>query len=87
MNLERFFGRGTFHRVRCLATGSDKDEVLKEYKPGHWWIEDKPSNAEAGLGAGHKCILVSHSWNSDYEHPEVVRANNWQEIYNIVTSC
>ena len=86
MNLERFFGRGTFSRVRCLATGSDKDEVLKEYEPGHWWIEDKPENALAGLRAVHKCILVSHSWNTDYKHKDIQRANNWNEIYNIVTN-
>ena len=85
MNLERFFGRGTFFRVQCLDTGADKVEALKEYEPGHWWVEDKPENALAGLEAGHKPILISHSWNMDFEHPEVVRANNWQEVYNIVT--
>ena len=85
MNLERFFGRGTFFRVQCLATGADKDEALKEFKPGHWWIEDKPANAEAGLRAGHKPILVSHVWNEDFQNDEIPRANNWQEIYNIIT--
>jgi len=86
MNLERFFGRGTFYRVQCLDTGADKVEALKEYDPGHWWVEDKPENALAGLEAGHKPILISHSWNMDFKHPDVKRADNWQEIYNIITA-
>lgn len=86
MNLERFFGRGTFFRVQCLDTGADKDEVLKQFDPGHWWVEDKPKNAESGLRAGHKCILISHKWNLDYDNPDIKRADNWQEIYNIITA-
>lgn len=86
MNLERWFGRGTFYRVQCLDTGADKDEVLKQFEPGHWWIEDKPANAEAGLRAGHKTILVSHTWNLDYKNNDIIRADNWQEIYNIITA-
>lgn len=85
MNLERFFGRGTIRRVRCIDTGADKDDILKEYEPGYWWIEDKPENCIAGLNAGHKPILIDHDFNQNFEHPQVVRAKNWQDIYNIIT--
>ena len=83
-NLEEMFGRGTIRRVRCIDTGADKDDILKEYEPGHWWIEDKPENCEAGLRAGHKPILMSHRYNEDYNG--CIRVQNWQEIFNIITA-
>jgi uncharacterized HAD superfamily protein len=85
INLERFFGKGCIRRVQCIATGADKDEYLKEYKHSHWWIEDKPENAIAGLKAGHKPILVNHRYNENFEHPDIIKADNWQDIYNIIT--
>lgn len=84
INLENLFGKNTFDRIQCLATGADKDQALQEYKPGYWWVEDKPANCEAGLRAGHKPIILSHNWNLDYKNEKVQRANNWHEIYNIV---
>ena len=84
MNLERWFGK-TVRRVICLDTGADKNDILKEYQHSHWWIEDKPENAIAGLEAGLKPILVDHAFNRDFEHPQVLRAKNWQEIYQIIT--
>ena len=58
---------------------------LKQWEPGHWWIEDKPENAVAGIKAGHKSILITHPYNKDFEYPGLVRANGWKEIYEIVT--
>ena len=83
-NLNRWFGN-TVRRVQCIATGADKDDILKEYEPGHWWIEDKPENCEAGLRAGHKPILIDHPFNQEYNNPDVIRVKDWQEIYNIIT--
>jgi len=83
-NLNRWFG-STVRRVRCIATGADKDDILKEYEPGHWWIEDKPENCEAGLRAGHKPILIDHPFNQEYNNPDVIRVKDWEEIYNIIT--
>lgn len=80
MNLERWFGRQSIRRVRCLETGADKDEILKEYKNSHFWIEDKPENAIAGLNAGHKPILIDHPYNRDFHHPDIFRAHNWKEV-------
>lgn len=81
MNLENWFGRQSIRRVRCLETGADKDEILKEYKHSHFWIEDKPENAIAGLNAGHKPILMDWPHNREFDHPDVFRAQNWAEIY------
>ena len=85
-NLEQVFGAGTFDRVLCIGTGADKDEALAEYDKGHWWVEDKPLNCDAGLRAGHKPIIISHKWNLDYDNPDVQRAENWKDIYNIITA-
>lgn len=84
MNLERFFGRAAFRRVRCIGTGADKDDILREYDRGHWWIEDKPANALAGLEAGHRPILIDHPFNRDFDHPDVRRARDWKEVWQII---
>ena len=87
-NLNKIFGNDTFVDVICLDTGADKDEILAElaqtYK-GNWWIEDKPSNVDAGVAVGFKGILVEHGHNMDYEGNAVV-AKTWEEIYNVITA-
>ncbi|MAV94707.1 MAG: hypothetical protein CMA31_03340 [Euryarchaeota archaeon] len=84
-NLEHWFP-STIRRCRCLPTQSPKDDVLKEYEgTGFWWIEDKPENCEAGLKVGLRPILMSHPFNENYDNPEVVRVQNWQDIFDIVT--
>jgi len=83
-NLEQVFGDEVIVDCTCIATGADKDEHLKQWKPGHWWIEDKPENAIAGLNAGHKPILITHEYNKDFEHEGVLRADTWEDILNII---
>mgnify|MGYP003346124513 FL=1 len=57
MNIHKLFG-DAFERIVCLDTGAPKDEALEEYEgTGHWWIEDKIENAEAGYRAGLKTLL------------------------------
>ena len=84
-NLEILFGK-VITECTCIATGSDKDEHLKNWAPGHWWIEDKPQNAIAGLEAGHKPILITHPYNKDFEHEGIHRADTWEDIFNIILS-
>jgi len=31
--------------------------------------------------------LVEHAHNVDYQHPDVLRVRNWQEIYQLITQC
>lgn len=68
----------------CLDTGADKDEELCKYESGHWWIEDKPANCDAGLKAGHKVIIVDHLYNRTYNNKKVIRVSSWEEIYDII---
>lgn len=82
-NLDNEFGSD--FNCTCLDTGSDKDEELSKYSPGHWWIEDKPDNCDAGLNAGHKVILVDHLYNRTYNNKDVIRVSSWKEIHDIIT--
>jgi hypothetical protein len=82
-NLDNEFGSD--FNCTCLDTGADKDNELKKYSPGHWWIEDKPANCEAGLSAGHKVILVDHLYNRSYNNKDVIRVQSWKEIHDIIT--
>ena len=86
MNVQSIFGP-YIKSCKCIATGADKDEALTEWAPGHWWIEDKPINAIAGLNAGHKPILITQDYNRDFHisSDDIVRANGWKEIYEIIT--
>jgi FMN phosphatase YigB (HAD superfamily) len=85
-NLKKLFGDKTFIDVICLDTGADKDEELaylaRSYKD-NYWIEDKPENADAGVKAGFKTLLVEHGHNLDYKGKATV-VRNWEEIYNII---
>ena len=82
-NLKEHFGNN-IGKVICLEQGGDKDDILKSYEPGHWWIEDKPQNAEAGLNAGHKVILINHHYNENYTNPDIFRVNSWSDIYKLI---
>ena len=88
-NLKKIFG-DCFKEVICLDTGADKDEALaqlsKKYK-GCWWIEDKPANAEAGVRAGFKSILIEHGHNMNWQFDsdiDITVAKNWEAIYDTV---
>lgn len=38
----------------------------------------------AGLNYGLKVLLVDHPYNQDFNHPEITRVNNWEQIHKIV---
>jgi len=81
-NLDSVFGRGVFEVLTCLECGADKDDALLKYRDSEcWWIEDKPANAELGTRFGLKSILVDHRYNKEYNG---TRANNWNDIYNMI---
>jgi hypothetical protein len=80
------FGEHIFSNYHILGTGADKDSALAEFhNTGLYWVEDKPANAVAGLKYGLKPILIDHPYNRDFDHPEVTRVNNWQDIHEIVS--
>ena len=84
--LGELFGDHVFINYHILGTGADKDSALAEFhNTGLYWVEDKPNNAVAGLKYGLKPILIDHPYNRDFEHPEVMRVSNWQEIHQILS--
>ena len=86
MNLAKLFGKTAFERVVCLPTGADKNEALEEYRDtGCYWIEDKPVNAEAGLAAGLRPLVIEHGHNLHYYHEHITLVKNWRDVYRIVT--
>ena len=84
--LEELFGENAFYNFHILETGSDKDSVHAEFHgTGLWWVEDKWTNALAGLKFGLNVLLYDRPYNRDCDHPEITRVNNWQEVHKIVS--
>jgi FMN phosphatase YigB (HAD superfamily) len=86
-NIRRVFG-DVFDEVHCIGMGELKLEILtKNWKDsGLFWIEDTTHQADAGLAAGLKPILIRHSYNEMYEakYPTVGNEKPWAEIYDII---
>lgn len=84
-NLRELFGDTAFEKYVYLDTGADKDEALDKYRDTEcWWVEDKPENADVGLKAGLKSILIDHTHNKNY-NGDAIRVHKWKEIYELVT--
>ena len=85
--LEELFGEDAFYNFHILETGSDKDDVLAEFHgTGLYFIEDKWTNALAGLKYGLKVLFINHPYNQKYKHPDITRVNNWKQIHEIVSN-
>ena len=83
--LEELFGKQVFSNYHILGTGADKDSALAEFhNTGLYWVEDKPKNALAGLNYGLKVLLYDHPYNQDFNHPEITRVNNWEQIHEML---
>ncbi len=84
--LGELFGDHVFVNYHILGTGADKDSALAEFHgTGLYWVEDKPTNALAGLKYGLKPILIDHPYNQDLQHPEILRVSNWQQIHKLLS--
>ena len=84
--LGELFGEHVFSNYHILGTGADKDGALAEFhNTGLYWVEDKPKNALAGLKYGLKPILINHPYNKDFNHPDIIRVNNWKQIHEILS--
>ena len=83
--LGELFGDHIFKNYHILDTGSDKDSVLAEFhNTGLYFIEDKPKNALTGLKYGVRPILIDHPYNRDFQHPDIIRVNNWKQIHELL---
>ena len=84
--LGELFGDHIFKNYHILGTGADKDSALAEFhETGLYWVEDKPKNALAGLSYGLKPILIDHPYNKEFNHPDIIRVNNWKQIHEILS--
>ena len=84
--LTELFG-DIFYNYHILDTGQDKDSVLAEFhNTGLYFVEDKPKNALAGLNYGLKPILIDQPYNRDFNHPDIIRVNNWKQIHEILVN-
>ena len=84
--LGELFGDHIFKNYHILGTGADKDSALAEFhETGLYWVEDKPKNALAGLSYGLKPILIDHPYNREFNHPDIIRVNNWKQIHEILS--
>ena len=82
--LEELFGP-IFQNYFILDTGADKDSALAEFHgTALWWIEDKWTNAKAGLDYGLKPLLYNHTYNQGFSHKNIRRVNNWKHIYKVI---
>ena len=84
--LGELFGEHVFTNYHILGTGADKDSALANFHDtGLYWVEDKPKNALAGLSYGLKPILIDHPYNRDFNHPDIIRVNNWKQIHEMLS--
>lgn len=85
-NLIEMFGPTVFDKYIYLDTGADKDEVLYNYRDTEcYWLEDKIENAELGNALNLTSILMAHEHNRDYDNPDILKVENWKEIYEVIT--
>ena len=84
MCLDTLFPGGCIE-LHCLPLHGEKKDYLKQWqgKP-YYWIEDKLKNAIAGHELGFKTILMDHPYNRDFNHPDIIRVNNWKQIHEIL---
>ncbi len=77
-----------FEEIHCIGMGEHKEEMLSKWKgKDYFWIEDHPSQAEAGIANGLKTILISHEYNAHIPAGQFVQVSNetpWKEIYSII---
>jgi FMN phosphatase YigB (HAD superfamily) len=84
-NLERLFGQ-VFINHHFVGLNESKDHILELYNGTEcWWIEDKLSNAEAGLKHGLRPILIRHEYNAHCDSEDILVVDNWKQIFTIVT--
>jgi FMN phosphatase YigB (HAD superfamily) len=86
-NLYNLFG-DVFDEVICLSQGKNKYEQLLRWKDsGLFWIEDHAGQAEAGLRAGLRPVLIDHPYNSYYhktDFAKVSHINPWEQIHDMI---
>jgi FMN phosphatase YigB (HAD superfamily) len=84
-NLERIFGH-VFINHYFVGLNEPKDHILELFAGTEcWWVEDKLSNAEAGLKYGLRPILIKHDHNSHCDSDEILCVDSWKQAFAIIT--
>ena len=81
-NLHNLFG-DAIQELVCLGLKDSKLPHLQKYNPTVW-IEDKVKNALDGVSVGHRGILMDQLHNREMHTPELIRVQNWHDIYRNV---
>lgn len=81
-NLYNIFG-DVFDAIHCVKIDDSKETHLADYEPTYW-IEDNFKNCVDGIKYGHKCILLTHTWNENEENPDVNRCASWEQIVDFI---
>jgi len=80
-NLDAHFP-GVFDRMDTVGFGESKEKWLEKYRGTDCiWVEDKISNAMLGAQMGIKTFLMKQSYNGQCDDKQVVKVDNWQQIY------
>jgi len=74
---------GVFKSIEyCSETDSPTDKLIACSKLGvNVMVEDKPEVAIHLANNGIKVLLVDAPYNKELEHPNMIRVNNWHEVY------
>lgn len=85
-NLDNVFGN-VFVGHFFVDLNASKDHILEIFEGTNaWWVEDKLSNAEAGLKYGLRSILISHEHNSHCDNKDIVIVESWEELHRHITN-
>lgn len=79
-NLEKHFP-GVFSDLIVLPLHGDKKPILDQYYPSYW-VEDSLHNALKGLESNHEVFLIDCEHNRHYDKGDMLRVNDWADIYN-----
>lgn len=82
-NLIHLFGE-VFDFIDCgldYNIGKESYLIDKYKNKNYYWIEDSVNNAESGVKAGLKSIIMDHAYNKEWKG---LRVKNWLEIYEMI---
>ena len=83
-NLRDLYG-DVFTKISCINYDQTKEAVLSTYtNTQQWWIEDHPKNAKLGYDLGLRSILINYNYNQSFEHPGILRVDDWEQLYNLI---
>ena len=85
-NLTNLFG-DVFSEITLVGKWEKKAKYLERCKDTHcWWLEDNVGHAETGYQLGLETVLMSHDYNAHFVHDDIHVVEDWEQIYDLITS-